>query len=219
MNTDKSQGKIIIRRRAFRRTLRLSINRHHQVVVSAPLFYPLSLIHDFVAQHTDWIQQHTQIQSFTFTNQMTFTLLGQPVTICHLPHSHTATTLSDNTLFVSGDIEFLNRRVTHFVKQQTLAYIDLKAHEMATKIGVFIHHIHLKDTTSRWGSCSSQHNLNFCWRLGMAPLFVLDYIIAHEVAHLKELNHSPSFWRVVATLSSDRSQAEIWLRRNGKNLY
>lgn len=219
MNTDKSQGKIIIRRRAFSRSLRLSVNRHGQITVSAPLLYPLSLIYDFVGQHSDWIKQHTPKSPFTFTDNMTFTLLGQPVHICHLTDARTPTTLSGDTLFVSGRPEFINRRVSSFVKKQTLIYIQTKAQDMADKIGVSIHQIHLKDTTSRWGSCSSQHNLNFCWRLGLAPLFVLDYIIAHEVAHLQELNHSPAFWQIVARLTSDRSRAEIWLRRNGKSLY
>ena len=119
---------------------------------------------------------------------------------------------------VGGETDFVNRRVLDFVKRETAAYIDEKARKMAAQIGKKVNRITMKDTSSRWGSCSGKGNLNFCWRLGLAPVFVLDYIIAHEVAHLQEMNHSLRFWRVVSELCSCRSEAEIWLRRHGQSL-
>jgi predicted metal-dependent hydrolase len=79
--------------------------------------------------------------------------------------------------------------------------------------------ITLRDTRSRWGSCSSKGNLMFSWRLIMAPPEVLDYVAAHEVAHLAEMNHSAAFWRVVETLTPDHGAPRRWLRLNGAELH
>src|SRR5918997_213913 len=77
----------------------------------------------------------------------------------------------------------------------------------------------VRDTKSRWGSCSAGGHLSFSWRLVMAPPFVLDYLAAHEVAHLKELNHSHRFWRVVRDLCPGTDEAEGWLKRHGAELH
>ena len=76
-----------------------------------------------------------------------------------------------------------------------------------------------RDTTSRWGSCTSSGGLNFSWRLIMAPPFALDYLAAHEVAHLLHMNHSPAFWKAVGSLSKDVSAAESWLKAHGTGLH
>lgn len=79
--------------------------------------------------------------------------------------------------------------------------------------------ITLRDTRSRWGSCTSRGDLMFSWRLAMAPSEVLDYVVAHEVAHLAEMNHSERFWAVVARLMPDYEGPRSWLRRNGAGLH
>lgn len=88
----------------------------------------------------------------------------------------------------------------------------------AATLGVEFGRIAIKDTRSRWGSCSSKGNLNFSWRLLLAPQAVLDYVVAHEVAHLKEMNHSPAFWAHVATLCPDFNTHRAWLRKHGRDL-
>jgi predicted metal-dependent hydrolase len=77
----------------------------------------------------------------------------------------------------------------------------------------------VRDTKSRWGSCSARGNLNFSWRLILAPAFVLEYLAAHEVAHLKEMNHSPRFWRLVHGVCPKTIEAERWLKRHGTELH
>ena len=76
----------------------------------------------------------------------------------------------------------------------------------------------MRDTASRWGSCSSTRSLSFSWRLILAPDFVLDYVVAHEVAHLREMNHSPRFWAHVASLVDDLDAPQDWLRKHGREL-
>jgi predicted metal-dependent hydrolase len=88
----------------------------------------------------------------------------------------------------------------------------------AATLGVEIGRIAVKDTRSRWGSCSSKGNLNFSWRLLLAPWEVLDYVVAHEVAHLKEMNHSPRFWAIVEQLCPDYRVHRAWLRTHGASL-
>ncbi len=79
--------------------------------------------------------------------------------------------------------------------------------------------ITLRDTRSRWGSCTSEGNLNFSWRLAMAPPEALDYVAAHEVAHLVEMNHSPAYWRVVADICPGYQAPRHWLKQQGARLH
>lgn len=219
-NNTCQEEKIIIRKNRLSRYLRLSVNQRGQIVLSVPIFCPQRRALSFLEENRAWIQerQNDLRPTLKFQNGQTVSVLGQQVMITHQPTGHSGVYIENNRLLVSGEADFIHRRVTDFIKRETLRYIHEKARESADRLGVSFHKIHLKDTTSRWGSCSGQGNLNFCWRLGMAPLFVLDYIIAHEVAHLKEMNHSDRFWRVVARLTDRRSDAEIWLRRHGQEL-
>jgi len=211
---------INIRRVLGSHQLRLSVNRKGQVVLKIPFFCPKSTALRFLESHRDWIEEQKKKREnqLVFREGMSITVLGKSVVIRHCKEKRIGTCIQGNELLVSGEEAFLNRRVCDFVKKQTAAYIEEKARELAGKVGQKINRISLKDTTSRWGSCSVKKNLNFCWRLGLAPLFVLDYIIAHEVAHLQEMNHSLKFWRVVGQLCDRRSDAEIWLRRHGNTL-
>ena len=208
---------ILIRRSIRFRNLRLSVGRNGRPILSIPLFCPEFLARRFLAANRDWIATHRTPPPKRFSDGQRLTILGQEVQICHAPNQ-AGTVLRDDRLLVGGEDLFLNRRVTDYIKRRTQEYIAARAPALAQKIGRTVRRITLKDTTSRWGSCSTRGNLNFCWRLGMAPLFVLDYIIAHEVAHLSEMNHSPRFWQVVSNLCDRRADAEIWLRRHGADL-
>ena len=90
--------------------------------------------------------------------------------------------------------------------------------EHARALAVHPRAVRLKDTRSRWGSCAPDGTLAFSWRLVMAPGWVLDYVAAHEVAHLRELNHSARFWALVETRTPHREAAQDWLRLNGSTL-
>ena len=88
----------------------------------------------------------------------------------------------------------------------------------ATQAGLRVGRITVKDTRSRWGSCAANGNLAFSWRLVMAPRFVQDYVAAHEVAHLRHMNHGPRFWSLVSNLSPHTDVAVEWLRVHGPRL-
>ncbi len=86
------------------------------------------------------------------------------------------------------------------------------------RLGVKPTRIAVRDTSSRWGSCSSARSLSFSWRLIFAPDYVRDYVVAHEVAHLREMNHGARFWAHVETLTPHMRRARKWLRENGRTL-
>ena len=122
-------------------------------------------------------------------------------------------------LFVSGDEQHHPRRIKDWLKKQARADLTHAAFSYADKMDGKITRISIRDTSSRWGSCSSNGSLSFSWRLIFAPEFVLDYVAAHEVAHLLEMNHSAQFWRLVEDHCPTTKAAKSWLKANGRSLH
>jgi len=122
-------------------------------------------------------------------------------------------------LYVSGDHQHHGRRIQDWLKRQAREDITTTALSYAQKMGGTIKRISIRDTTSRWGSCSSGGALSFSWRLILAPEFVLDYVCAHEVAHLLEMNHSTRFWAHVENHCPHSQKAKKWLKVNGRSLH
>lgn len=211
---------LFLNRRAGTHHIKLRLNKNGDPVVTFPFFCSEKRAIEFVKKHREWIhiQQKNIPSPQKFHKGVTFELFGHPVTI-KCSDKHCVTHIEDNVLIVSGKTDFVHRRVRDFIKKNALLYFNQKAHDFADRIGCKINTVRLKDTSSRWGSCSSTGNLNFSWRLALAPVYVSDYIIAHEVAHLKQLNHGPDFWKTVALFETDQASAEIWLRKNGHTLH
>lgn len=120
---------------------------------------------------------------------------------------------------VSGNAEHAPRRLMDFLKKQAKRALEARCFEYAARLDAKPRRITVRDTDSRWGSCSSTRSLSFSWRLILAPPFVLDYVAAHEVAHLKEMNHGPRFWALVQTLIGDPAKPQAWLRQHGAALH
>ncbi|MBB3964454.1 M48 family metallopeptidase [Rhizobium metallidurans] len=131
-----------------------------------------------------------------------------------------ATTIDGRpVLRVSGMPEHLGRRIATFLKKEARADLERLAKFHAQSIRAPIKSISMKDTRSRWGSCSAEGNLSFSWRIIMAPPSVVDYLAAHEVAHLKEMNHGPRFWALCEKLCPGMEDAKSWLKRHGSLLH
>ncbi|MDE2135214.1 MAG: M48 family metallopeptidase [Alphaproteobacteria bacterium] len=120
---------------------------------------------------------------------------------------------------VGGRAEHAPRRLLDFLKRQARQTLEARAIDLAGKLDARPRRITVRDTASRWGSCSSTRSLSFSWRLILAPSFVLDYVVAHEVAHLREMNHGPRFWRLVRELVGDVKRPQAWLRQHGSSLH
>jgi predicted metal-dependent hydrolase len=124
----------------------------------------------------------------------------------------------DAALLVSGDAAFTPRRVQDFLIREARRDLTEAVARHAARLGVKVGRITVRDTSSRWGSCSASGSLNFSWRLILAPPFVLDYLAAHEVAHIVHMNHSDEFWSLLGRLSPNVAAAEAWLKAQGAGL-
>ena len=120
---------------------------------------------------------------------------------------------------VSGDPAQFERRVRDHLIALARSTLAARAAELAARLGREVARVGVRDTRSRWGSCSARASLSFSWRLIFAPQPVLDYVVAHEVAHLVEMNHGPRFWRLVDSLAPQGDAARAWLRRHRTRLF
>ena len=122
-------------------------------------------------------------------------------------------------LSVSCDAAHVARRVRDFLAREAKRDLTEAIERYAAQLGQRPVRVTLRDTRSRWGSCTARGELNFSWRLILAPPTVLDYLVAHEMAHLREMNHSPRFWALVHALCPHTDAAEAWLKRHGTGLH
>jgi predicted metal-dependent hydrolase len=121
-------------------------------------------------------------------------------------------------ILVSGEPEFLPRRVADFLRAEARKRMSALVLDKAGRADLTARRVTVKDTQTRWGSCAANRNLAFSWRLIMAPRFVQDYVAAHEVAHLRHMNHGARFWALVEALTPHTDAAVAWLREEGPRL-
>jgi predicted metal-dependent hydrolase len=122
--------------------------------------------------------------------------------------------IEEGEIRVAGDPAFVARRVRDFLRGLAKRELSARAEKLAAAVDRKIRRVTVRDTVSRWGSCARDGNLSFSWRLIFAPEAVIDYVVAHEVAHLVEMNHSSRFWRVVEQLHPNAKAQRLWLNRN-----
>ena len=144
---------------------------------------------------------------------------GAPHRIVHDPAARRGVHLADNRIVVSGRAEHLARRLRDWLRREALAAIAPLARAKSTLLDRAHGRISIRNQKSRWGSCSAKGNLSFNWRLILAPDDVLDYVVAHEVAHLAQANHSPAFWAVVDRLTPHARDSRRWLKQHGGALF
>src|SRR5262249_43610527 len=120
---------------------------------------------------------------------------------------------------VAGDRPHLARRVADFLRREAKRDLEAASRQYAARIGANLKRVSVRDQATRWGSCSTTGVLSFSWRLILAPPFVLDYLAAHEVTHLVEMNHSARFWRLLGRLCPNMQRAKVWLDVHGTDLH
>jgi predicted metal-dependent hydrolase len=144
---------------------------------------------------------------------------GDDIVVRHAPGTTRTARFENGALLVGGGDDHLARRVRDWLKREARRTITPLAWEKAGMIGRKPHRISIRDQRSRWGSCSRTGGLSFNWRLILAPPPVLDYVVAHEAAHLREMNHSAAFWSVVDEMTVHAKDGKQWLRSNGARLH
>jgi len=196
------------------------------IVMTLPAKADLRTASDFAARHTGWIAARLARlpEMIAMEPGATVPFRGVPHRIEHRPGMRGAVRVETGAdgapvIAVSGLPEHARRRVSDFLKREAGKDLAAAVSRHAAALGVVVSGITLRDTRSRWGSCTSAGRLNFSWRLIMAPPFVLDYLAAHEATHRREMNHSNRFWRLLKEICPATDEAEAWLDRNGPGLH
>jgi len=213
--------RVEVNRRARRISLRLSCAQSGIVLV-LPSRRALREGLAFAESRRRWILGHLDAlpQRIPFEPGVSVPLLGHPHLIEHRPGERLGgVRLSEERLLVSGAPEHVPRRVGDFLKTEARRELSQRAHRHAERLGRRVVRVGVRDTRSRWGSCSPSGALSFSWRLILAPEAVLDYVVAHEAAHLVEMNHGARFWGLVEQLCPEHDPHRAWLARNGRELH
>ncbi|MEE1655903.1 SprT family zinc-dependent metalloprotease [Microvirga sp. CF3062] len=219
--------KVALKRRptAKRITLRVS-NATGEVVLSIPERTDVGLAQKFADSHSHWIATRLAKvpERVIFESGALVPVRGVPHRVVHWTSLRGVTQAGrsiagEPIIAVTGEAAHVARRVRDFLEAEAKRDFAVAVRKHTAQLGVMAKRITVRDTKSRWGSCSANGALNFSWRLIMAPPFVLDYLAAHEVAHLRELNHSHRFWKITHQLCPRTDEAEAWLKTYGSALH
>ncbi len=208
------------RRRGVRRlTLKLD-SRTGQPQVTAPVRAKDRDILAFVDRHRDWLatQLTKQTPAIIVADGAMVPFRGQQTRLVVTGRPPRTVFETEDEIVIGGPTDLAVGRLEKFLKVSARERLLEEVAHFAPKLGVSPRSVSIRDTATRWGSCSSRGTLNFSWRLIMAPDAILSYVAAHEVAHLREMNHSPRFWQLVDQICPDWGDAKTWLKREGSHL-
>jgi predicted metal-dependent hydrolase len=218
---------VSVRRRANARRMTLRVSQATgEITLTLPERVDFASGRSFAENHGGWIAARVAKRPavIPFEPGQHVPLRGVPHRIVHWSKARGLTQATQDRdgapiIVVAGEAAHVSRRVKDFLRRLALEDLEQAVRRHTAQLGIPARKITIRDTTSRWGSCSSQGHLNFSWRLILAPPLVLDYLAAHEVAHLKEMNHSHRFWALTHKLCPRTEEAEAWLKRNGAGLH
>ena len=206
------------------RSYRLTVPHSGPPVLTVPRHGKWADAQAFLGRHTGWLEQRLKRAA----PRVPFAA-GARIPVRGVPHLVTATgrlrgrveVAEDDgvqLLLVPGAPEHHARRLEEWLKAEAHRDLTERSAIHAATLGVVVRSVAMRSQATRWGSCSSTGRLNYNWRLILAPSFVLDYVAAHEVAHLVHMNHSISFWRSVEEALPDMARGRAWLKAHGKEL-
>ena len=210
--------------RAKRLILRLDSKTGAPVATCPPGISNAKIAH-FLQANVNWLIERRQARqpNVPFEHGAVIPVRDMPHTLEHLEQTRGTVRLLEyegqHILMVTGNEAHMPRRVTDWLKKQARLDLTEAVERHAQTLSVRPSSLRIKDTTSRWGSCSASRVLSFSWRIIMAPPHVLDYLAAHEVAHLREMNHSDRFWAHVAHTCPNFEAGRAWLRQHGRDLH
>jgi predicted metal-dependent hydrolase len=216
-------GQAMVQWRRSRRARRVSLRidpRDGAVVITLPLRCGRSQGMALLMNHADWVTRRLAALpgAVAFDDGAAVPLGGVEHRIRHVPERRGTAWVEAGEILVAGQRDFLARRVGDFLRAEARRRLGSLVAEKAAASGLRPSRITVKDTRTRWGSCATSRALAFSWRLVMAPGFVQDYVVAHEVAHLQHMNHGPRFWALVDALTPHTAAAMAWLRDEGPRL-
>jgi predicted metal-dependent hydrolase len=220
---------IEVRRHPAARRLTLRVSKTKRaVIVTVPAQCRMEEASTFVESNLDWVRERLGCvpEPVPFTDGARVPLRGRLHCLCFSGVARARPVVEVDApsgvmpkLLVSGRREHASRRLKDWLMEQARADLDICVTRHSRTLGVKARCISLRDQTSRWGSCTAGGLLSFSWRLILAPAQVLDYVAAHEVAHLVEMNHGPRFWKHVTRCMPRLEEAQRWLRSHGADLH
>ena len=206
-----------------RKTLAISVERDRRVIVRAPKHLPRERIESILERKKLWLfQKGRSDQKLSLEPQEKEFVSGE--SLLYLGKHYPLRVTRKDQQGISFDREFVISKTSQtdaselfkdWYTQRAKEKIVPRVRESAKMLGVSCNRVKIVDMKYQWGSCSPKNNLSFNWKLIKAPLFVMDYIIVHELAHLIELNHTEEFWNIVAVQVPRYARAKEWLRNNG----
>lgn len=209
--------------RSRRRTIALEISQNGCLIVRAPLRVSQSYLDDVIKRKQTWISQHLnktiQRQQFSPAKQFVsgegFLYLGQSYPLRLTNYNTAEGQFTGNEFLLAESVQASARGIwRHWYKTQAQKIISQRVGDLAGQFDFKYAKVKITQAKKRWGSCSPKSNLNFSWRLIMAPLDVIDYVVVHEIAHLKIKNHQRAFWQSVEQILPDYRSRRAWLKQN-----
>lgn len=208
------------------RSRRLSIRileKESAIKLTIPAFCSTKKALAFLNERSVWVANHLHLlqSKVALVDDVTVPIFGESHLITHTPEAKAGVLRHEKQLLVSGLKENIPLRVQRFLKKEMQLYCNEQAKTYADALNLShkLQRVTIRETSSRWGSCSSSGAISLCWRLVFAPKEVLDYVILHEVCHLSEMNHSPRFWKKVSSVTPNYATFKKWLISNGYKLW
>lgn len=217
MATNKSY-KVI---RSKRRTIALAVTADASLIVRAPMNTPLSYIERLVESKIDWIRRAVvRVSSrprpiaHDYIDGESFLYLGKSYKLRVVKNSEKKLDFRSEFLLSSKEKWHARELLTAWYKKEAKKKLCERVEWCSRRAGISYKSIKITTANKRWGSCSTSGNLNFSWRLIMAPLLVVDYVVVHELAHIEHKNHSKAFWNSVKVMYPNYEKAQRWLQQN-----
>jgi predicted metal-dependent hydrolase len=212
--------------RTKRRTIALIIDQDGRLIVRAPLRASRKQIESLVEQKADWIQSKLYLVRMTYArfkpkeyiHGEEFLCLGKTYRLAIVENAVTPLRLEDQFYLSRSALAKAERIFTKWYTAQARLVISERVQVYAAQYGFEYRQVKITSARTRWGSCSTRGSLNFSWRLVMAPMPAIDYVVVHELVHLREKNHSRRFWEQVEAILPNYTQQVRWLKANGYKL-
>lgn len=232
MNDGMTEYQLI---RSRRKTISLSFDSACCLIVKAPVWMTQKQIEAFLEEKAEWIEntgirlrnakKEEEKTRLALENGDELYFLGEKriLSVIREERKHARVVCAMGRLFLyvpyDADYEMKRKQLEKWYRKEAAELLNEKADEFAASLQVSYAEIRIKDQKSRWGSCSSKGNLNFNWRILMAPEPVCDYVVIHELCHLVYMDHSENFWKLVEKFCPAYREYRKWLKENGKRLY
>lgn len=216
---DQAELPLLFVRRSDARRYILRVTRDRTVRVTVPRYGTIKEAQAFVDKHRSWVEKQLHQQRVGWTHGAMFMYRGEKVELLiSEADGKCVACFGPERLLLPRPLADYKPLIEGYLKNIACAELPARTLELARLHSLEVRRVTIRDQRSRWGSCSVRKAISLNWRLVQTPLLVRDYIIIHELMHLREMNHSRQFWKHVATAFPDYLKAERWLRRNSSAL-